>query len=127
MRKNNAIYDIKEITKRIESYCSLQDRCKWEIEKKLKIWGIDMSSVDLIINNLILEKFIDEKRYSESFCRGKFRIKKWGKRKISNELRSKKISETHIKQGISQINDEEYQNTLLSLIQKKKILINVSD
>ena len=53
--------------------------------------------IENIVTDLILEKFIDEQRFSESFCRGKFRIKRWGKVKIKNELRLRKISFSCIK------------------------------
>ena len=39
---------------------------------------------------LINDGFIDEERFSRSFCRGKFRIKKWGRRKIKSELKNEK-------------------------------------
>ena len=110
--QNNRVYNIKEAIERIESYCAMQDRCHWEVERKLKEWRLMENTIKNILANLILEKFIDEQRYTESFCRGKFKIKKWGKIKISNELRTRKISENCIKKGMNQINDTEYIRTL---------------
>ena len=52
----------------------------------MREWGVEEDIIKNILTDLILEKFIDEQRFSESFCRGKFRIKKWGKLKIKNEL-----------------------------------------
>ena len=66
------------------------------------------------------EKYVDEERYSRSFCRGKFRIKKWGKIKISNELKKKYISEACITKGLEEINDSEYQEELNNQYHKKK-------
>ena len=51
--------------------------------------GVKEHIIKNILTDLILEKFIDEQRFSESFCRGKFRIKRWGKLKIKNELKTK--------------------------------------
>ena len=58
-------------TERIQSYCAIQDRCQWEFEKKMKEWGISDEIIENILTDLILDKFVNEERFSESFCRGK--------------------------------------------------------
>ncbi len=119
MQKNKT-YNIKEAIERIQSYCALQDRCRWEVEKKMKEWGVKENIIENILSDLILEKFIDEQRFAESFCRGKFRIKRWGKIKIKNELRLRKISVSCINKGLEQIDDKEYYSVLKELHKKKK-------
>ncbi len=119
MQKNKA-YNIKEVTDRIQSFCALQDRCQWEVEKKMREWGVEEDIIKNILTDLILEKFIDEQRFSESFCRGKFRIKRWGKLKIKNELKIRKISTSCINKGLDQILDKEYYSVLKELYEKKK-------
>ena len=121
------MYNYDEIVKKIELYCAAQDRCKFDVNQKLIKWGVDNISIKNIINNLIKEKFIDEIRYATSFARGKFRIKKWGRIKISNMLRSKNISENNITTGLSQIDIEEYTETLLRIIEKKSKLLKEND
>lgn len=119
MQKNKA-YNIKEVTDRIQTFCALQDRCQWEVEKKMREWGVEEDIIKNILTDLILEKFIDEQRFSESFCRGKFRIKRWGKLKIKNELKIRKISNSCINKGLDQILDKEYYSVLKELYEKKK-------
>ena len=118
--QNNKVYTIKEATERIQAYCAIQDRCQWDVERKMKEWGISDEIIENILTDLILNKFVDEERFSESFCRGKFRIKKWGKMKIKNELRIKNISENCIQIGLEQIDEKEYTQTLVHLYEKKK-------
>ena len=118
--QNNKVYTVKEATERIQSYCAIQDRCQWEVEKKMKEWGVSEIIIENILTDLILEKFVDEQRFSESFCRGKFRIKRWGKVKIKNELKIKKISENCINKGLSQINNKEYMQVLKNVYIKKR-------
>ena len=36
--QNNKVYTVKESTERIQSYCAIQDRCQWEVERKMKEW-----------------------------------------------------------------------------------------
>lgn len=118
--QNNKTYNIKQATEKIQHYCALQDRCQWEVERKLQEYGLDDFVVDSILVDLILEKFVNEQRFSESFCRGKFRIKKWGRIKIKNELKLKNISENCIKEGLKQIEDIEYTKVLENLYRKKR-------
>ena len=118
--QNNKAYNIKEVTDRIQSFCALQDRCQLEVEKRMREWGVEEDIIENILTDLILEKFIDEQRFSESFCRGKFRIKKWGKLKIKRELKLRKISASCINKGLEQIKDKEYYSVLKELYEKKK-------
>jgi regulatory protein len=118
--QNNKVYTVKEATERIQSYCAIQDRCQWEVEKKMKEWGISDEIIENILTDLILDKFVNEERFSESFCRGKFRIKRWGKVKIKNELKIKKISNNCIDKGLLQIEKKEYVKVLKDLYLKKR-------
>lgn len=114
------IYDLKIAIERLKSYCALQDKCQWDIKQKMQDWGLLEISQDYIMEQLIQEDYINEERYSRSFCRGKFKIKKWGKLKIINELKKKYISEICIKKGLEEINDLEYNLELNKQYQKKK-------
>lgn len=118
--QNNKVYTVKEATERIQSYCAIQDRCQWDVERKMKEWNISDEIIENILTDLILEKFVDEQRFSESFCRGKFRIKKWGKVKIENELKIKNISKNCIDKGLLQIEKKEYMKVLKDLYLKKR-------
>ena len=118
--QNNKVYTVKEATERIQSYCAMQDRCQWEVEKKMKEWGISDEIIENILTDLILDKFVNEERFSESFCRGKFRIKRWGKVKIENELKIKNISKKCINKGLLQIEKKEYVKVLKDLYLKKR-------
>ena len=117
--RNKRVYDIKIALERLKNFCTLQDRCQFDVIQKMKEWGLLELTQDHILEILITDKFIDEKRYAQSFCRGKFRIKKWGRIKITNELRKKQISNICINKGLNEIEDEEYEILLNNLLEKK--------
>ncbi len=114
------VYDIKVATERLKDYCAIQDRCQWDVIQKMREWGLLEVTQNHLLELLIQEHYVDEERYSRSFCRGKFRIKKWGKRKIINELKKKLISDVCITNGLEEIDDIEYLEELDSICQKKK-------
>lgn len=101
-------YTVLEAQQKLEYYCSYQERCHQEVNQKL--WEMHMipQAIDLIIVHLIDHKFLDETRFACSFARGKHRIKHWGKIRIVNELKFRKISAYNIKQGLREISDNEY-------------------
>ena len=118
--QNKRVYDLTIALDRIKSYCALQDRCQWEVLQKLREWGLQQATKEHILEILITDKFIDEERFSSSYCRGKFRIKKWGKTKIINELKRKQISSICINTGLKEIDEKEYNLVLEKLFYQKE-------
>ena len=117
--RNKRVYDIKIALERLKNFCTLQDRCQFDVIQKMKEWGLLELTQYHILEILISDKYIDEERYAQSFSRGKFRIKKWGRIKIANELRKKQISNICINKGLKEIEDEEYEILLNNLLEKK--------
>jgi regulatory protein len=110
-----------------EKYCAYQERCQSEMRNKLYEWGLHSREVENIISDLITNQFINEERFAKSFTNGKFRIKQWGKLKIKNELKKRKLSDYCINKALNEIADNEYFDTLKKLIQKKEKLIKHTD
>lgn len=109
----------------MRKYCAYQDRCHSEVRTRLlehQVYGQDLEE---IIATLITEKFLDEERFARSYARGKFNIKKWGRIKIRQQLKFKKVSEYCIKKGMQEIDEVLYFETLQHVIQKKKRSLSV--
>lgn len=102
------------------SYCIYQERTQAEVREKLGTWGIFGSEAEEIIAWLITENFINEERFAKQYAGGKFRVKKWGRRKIKYELQKKGLSDYCIKSGLNEIADDDYQETLKELAHKKR-------
>ena len=83
-------------------------------------WGLSPKIKNHLLEILITENYINEKRFSESFCRGKFRVKNWGKIKISAELKQKNISRICIEKGMEEIKEDEYLKVLDKLFIQKR-------
>lgn len=119
MLKKTASYTLKEAAKKLEGYCAYQERCHQEVNQKLCEMGMIPEAIDQIIAHLIKENYLNEERFAQSFARGKFNIKKWGKNRISNELEQRHISKYNIKTALKEINDETYLDTLAALAEKR--------
>ena len=104
-------------------FCAYRDRSQKEVEEKLKELRMIPMACEEIIIKLMQEDFLNEERFARSFVRGKFRIKKWGRNKIKQELKLREISSPIIKLAFTEIEEEEYKQTLKELAEKKFRLI----
>jgi regulatory protein len=112
-------YTVEQATRAIERYCAYQERCHKDVEDKLKSMGMIQLAIDEIVPHLIHHKFLNETRYAESFARGKFRIKKWGKQRIVRELKMKGLNERTIKLGLKEISESDYMIAFDTLSRKR--------
>ena len=102
-----------------------------EVNKKLNKLGVYGDEIDKYLSHLIDKNFLNETRFSENYVRGKFNSNDWGKIKIIQELKSRKISTWNINNALSEICDEDYLKKIRGLsikiikensgIQKEKI------
>lgn len=114
----NPIYTIKTAIPKIEHYCAYQERCHEEVVQKLRSMKMDSDEIDAIIVHLIASNFLNESRFACSFARGKHRIKHWGKIRIVNELKFRKISQYNINLALKEITTEEYEATFHNLAEQ---------
>ena len=126
MKKKYLSYD--EAKFKIQQFCAYQERCQSEVRTKLIEYGIYGDELENLIADLISDNFLNEERFAKAFAGGKFRIKQWGKRKIIEELKFKKISEYSIRKALSsEINEEDYRQTLIEVLNKKSKLLSEID
>jgi len=104
---------------KLQRYCAYQERCHQEVRSKLisiKVYGDDLEE---IISELISDNFLNEERFACAFARGRFRMKKWGRNKIKQHLKLKRISSYCLKKAMEEIDEEEYLSTLDDILRKK--------
>ena len=111
-------YSLEEAQKKIEHYCAYQERCHQEVVQKLRQMKMIPQAIDIIIGKLIHDNYLNETRFSQSFARGKFRMKKWGKERIVRELKMRQISAFNIKIALKEIPEEDYLTTLAAVAEK---------
>lgn len=112
-------YSKDEALELLRRYCVYQDRCHSEVRSKLlkiHIYGEDLEE---IIADLITDDFLNEERFAKAYVSGKYKIKSWGRVKIEQHLKQKKVSSYCIKQGLAEIDEEEYLDNLRRIISKR--------
>jgi regulatory protein len=108
-----------EALEKLKHYCAYQERSHQDVRTKLlelKIYGNDLENV---MTALIEENYLNEERFACALARGKFYYKNWGRNKILQSLRQHQVSDYCIKKAIKEIDEQDYQNTISKLAEKK--------
>ncbi len=125
--KNTKITDENVALAKAEHYCAYQERAQQEVRDKLYEWGLWPEAVENIIVQLIGDNFLNEERFAKAYVLGKFRQKGWGKAKIKQGLKFKKVPDVLIKKALQQIDGDDYEKMLTAIFAKKLRLINEKD
>ena len=119
MEIKKVILDYKSALLKAQKHCAYQERSQQEIRNKLFEWGLHSAEVEDVIVELISANFINEERFAVQLANGKFRIKHWGKIKITQALKWHKISPYCIKKALQQIPEDDYLISLKIIIENK--------
>ncbi|NCT18713.1 MAG: recombinase RecX [Flavobacteriaceae bacterium CG2_30_34_30] len=117
--ESKKVYNIKEAQIKMENYCAYQERCHQEVTKKLREMQLIPEVIEKIMLHLFEHNFLNETRFAKAFASGKFSIKKWGKRRIVNELKRRNISTYNINQALLEIEDKGYYAAFDALAEKR--------
>lgn len=109
----------EQALQKIKHYCGYQERCHAEVKSKLYSFGLWKKDVETIVSQLIEDDYLNEERFAQSFARGHFRLKQWGRVKIKHELKRKQVSEYCIKKALKEIDEDEYHKTIEKLFATK--------
>ena len=116
--QNNQGISVNDAIKKLEYYCSYQDRCYKEVTMKLKSLGMFQTAIDHILDHLVANNFLNEERFAKSFARGKHKFKQWGKRRIEQELKFRGISSYNIKTALKEI-ESDYLSNFYALAERR--------
>lgn len=110
-----------ELLHKAAAYCSLTERCPADVREKLQAWGVPSeAAAERILRYLERERYLDEERYCRAFIREKYRFAKWGRQKIAQALKLKQLpSALSLRCLAEEIDEEEYLDTLRSLLEAK--------
>ncbi|WP_100611170.1 regulatory protein RecX [Confluentibacter lentus] len=127
MQPPKKTYTVQEATKKMEHYCAYQERSHQEVQQKLMDMHMIPEAIDVITIHLLEHNFLNEERFAKTYVSGKFHIKKWGKSRLTYQLKQKGVSKVNINQAIREISDKEYTDVFNDLTEKKVLQIKESN
>lgn len=104
---------------RIAAYCSKAERCELDVKRKLEKWELAPITINSIIVRLRNENFLNDGRFTKAFIKDKIEFNKWGKIKISYELRKKNIPEFLIDTCFSELESNIFETPLSRILSNK--------
>jgi len=102
-----------------EHYCAYQERSQQEVRDKLYDWELRQADVENIITRLIENNYLNEERFAKAYVQGKFNQKGWGRIKIKQGLKLKRVPDGLIRKALQIIPDDDYLAALQNLLAKK--------
>lgn len=118
-KSQKEVHTYEDALAALQHFCAYQDRCHSEVRQKLREIRFQGDLAEEVICALIAEKYLDEERFARSFARGKFKIKRWGRMKITRELKQKDVSAYCIRKALTEIEEEEYVATLEAELERR--------
>ena len=125
--KKTKITDPKVALTKAEHYCTYQERSQQEVRDKLYEWGLWPDAVENIIIELIGGNYLNEERFAKAYTQGKFKQKGWGRIKIKQGLKFKKVPDVLIKKALLTIPGDDYLQMLEAVLTKKARTIAEKD
>lgn len=124
MIQSERFFSFEEAKSKIEYWCSYSDRSVHETIQKLISYGQVEKDIDKIISYLKEYNFLDDERFVNSYVSGKFRIKRWGRKKIYAGILPKRVGKELILSALQSIDEQEYSEVIDTLIEKKMKLLS---
>lgn len=115
---------VKEMTEqeallKLGALCSRSEHCVFEMQERMRRWGLDEQTQANIIAALVKGRYIDEERFARAFANDKVRYNKWGKRKVDQALYMKHIDESIRRRVLDEIEEIDFKEALLPLLRAK--------
>lgn len=99
--------------------CVKAERSEFDVRRLLERWGIEAEERQRIVDTLVRERFVDDRRYAEAYVREKVRFSGWGRFKIRAALRAKRIDESIVEEALGQVDGASMREKLEHRLQMK--------
>jgi len=125
--KKVKIPEVKVSLAKAEHYSAYKELAQQEVRDKLYEWGIWPDAIEKIISELIGATILTDERFAKAYARGKINQNGWGKNKIKQGLKFKKVTDVLIKKALLAISDDDYLQALEIILTKKARTLNEKD
>ncbi len=107
--------------------CARAEKSSGDALRLMSRWGVPQGEREAVLERLIAEKFIDDRRFAQAYLREKLNLSGWGARKIAASLKAKGISSEIIAETLSEIDSSDMQSRLTSKIERKAKSVKYKD
>ncbi len=87
--------------------CARSEKSTGDALRLMRTWGVPEGEQRGVLDRLIADRYIDNRRYAEAYTREKSRLSGWGERKIAMQLRLKGVEKEVISAVLSELVEDE--------------------
>ena len=108
--------------------CAMREICRHDIWQKLCEKGLPPEDAEAVCDRLEDEKYVDDSRYARAFAHDKILFDGWGKIKVTQALRLKKIAPNVVEEALNEAVDETtYKSKLHDILVTKNRSVKEED
>ena len=100
--------------------CARSEKSTGDALRLMRTWGVPEAEQRGVLDRLIADRYIDNRRYAEAYTREKSRLAGWGERKIAMQLRLKGVERETISAVLAEVlQDDSMAERLQDKLEKK--------
>lgn len=107
--------------------CARSEQSSREIREKLIRRGLDRATIERVLEYLVENKFVDDRRYAFAFSHDKVAFQSWGRNKIRVGLMQKGIASDFISEALEALDEDEYSAACLRVARAKARQLDLSE
>ena len=98
----------EQALQKLAALCSQAEHCTSEMKEKMTRWGVADDEQQRVIEYLVANRYVDDRRYARSFVNDKLKYNKWGPRKIEQALWMKHLDDSIRQEALNDVDDSDY-------------------
>ena len=87
--------------------CSRSEKSTGDALRLMRTWGVPEAEQRGVLDKLIADRYIDNRRYAEAYTREKSQLAGWGERKIAMQLRLKGVERETISEVLAELMEDD--------------------
>ncbi len=99
--------------------CARAEKSSGDALRLMSRWGVEESQRGVVLERLVSEKFIDDRRYAAAYVREKMNLSGWGARKIASSLKAKGVATAIIAEELSEVDIDAMNERLAAKLERK--------
>lgn len=110
----------QEAFERLADRAAVAEICSADVIRKLREWKIAPDAAQKILDRLIRERYVDDRRFASLYVRDRINNARWGLLKIRAAMRLKRLSSSIIEEAVeAEFNEEQYFSNLAAALRSK--------
>lgn len=99
--------------------CARAEKSSGDALRLMHTWGVPERERQGVLERLVAQRFIDDRRYAEAYVREKTGLSGWGARKIATHLRQKGVDNTIITATLATLDVDDTRRHLKERLERK--------